>query len=720
MKVNYTLAAGLFLLAIGGQVPAQPEPWSHPDGSIHYYCAIADSNGITWPAASDSAERLGGYLATFTSESENDYVFGLVIDKSYWHRRPGTNTWAGPWLGGRQRSGAPEPGSGWEWVTGEPMCYRSWSPYEPNNWGGDEDAMNFGESPYGWYPTWNDLNPLDTVVHGFVAELSAESTTIGLLQNDPGASVGYTMFEAEFSHRVSLIDNKGRDVHSWCSPYLPGRSNYLLEDGTLLHTGTLGNTEFPGRGAGGRVELLDWDSNLLWAYEYSNDLHCQHHDIEPLPNGNILMLAWEMKTKPEAIAAGRNPSKIWSNELWPDHIIEVNPTNDSIVWEWHTWDHLIQDYDSTLTNYGVVADHSELVDINYMKTAYADWMHSNAVDYNPQLDQVLINVRELGEVWVIDHSTTTEEARGHSGGRHGIGGDLLYRWGNPQAYRAGSYWDRKFFGQHDVRWVEPGLPGAGHMTVFNNGVGRPVYYSYATVDEFIPACDSTGRYPRPEPGTPFGPSGLCWTYAGTWPKCFYTDYMGSAHRLPNGNTLVCEADSGLFFEVTRDSQVVWRYVNPVIDHILSQGDTVPLANWARQNQTFRVTRYAPDYPGLLGRDLTPGIPVERYTAPSLGIAEATSPPARPRLSISPNPFRGSVTIILDHSTAGPLVRSSVSIFDASGRLVRSIPQSEICNLQSAMVWDGRDASGHLCPPGVYVCRFTAPGAAATAKILLAE
>lgn len=716
-------AAGLLLLAIGGQMLAQPEPRVHLDGSIHYYYAVDAPGGIDWLAASDSAARLGGYLATLTSQPENDFVFGLVNLRPYWYRRPGSGYWAGPWLGGRQRAGAPEPDSGWEWVTGEPFDYTNWTLGQPNNLGGNQDALNLGECPYGWLPTWNDLSTIDTAIHGYVVEFSAESTTIGLLENEANTYVGYTLFESSRSPVTYLIDNKGRYVHSWHSQYLPALSNYLLEDGNLLHTAAVGNSHFTGGWAGGRVELLDWNSNLFWAYDYSNDFHCQHHDVRPLPNGNFLILAWEAKTRAEAITAGRDPGKIWSNELWPDHIIEVNPLSDSIVWQWHTWDHLVQDYDSTKANYGVVADHSELVDINYTPTgtAYADWMHSNTIDYNPQFDQVILNVRDPGEIWVIDHSTTTAEARGHSGGRYGMGGDLLYRWGNPQAYRAGGATDRKLFGQHEAVWVEPGLPGAGHITVFNNGVGRPCIDNNSSVDEFIPPCDSSGFYPRPKPGQAFGPSDLCWSYVAEWPKTFYSKYMSGARRLPNGNTLICEADSGFFFEVTHDSQVVWRYVNPVTESILSQGDTVPKGTWSRQNSTFRVTRYAPDYPGLFGHDLTPGLPIERYAQPALGITEATTLPAPPRLSISPNPFRGSVLIRLDHLNAGMLEHSVVTIFDAAGRRVRvlSEPQSPLPDPYS-LSWDGRDASGRRCPPGVYVCRFTAPGTTATTKMLLAE
>ncbi len=76
----------------------------------------------------------------------------------------------------------------------------------------------------------------------------------------------------------------------------------------------------------------------------------------------------------------------------PDHIIEVQPTgptSGTIVWEWHVWDHLIQDYDSSKANYGVVGDHPELVDINYVTSTQQDWMHTNSIDYNEKFDQIL-------------------------------------------------------------------------------------------------------------------------------------------------------------------------------------------------------------------------------------------------------------------------------------------------------------------------------------------
>jgi hypothetical protein len=259
-----TLIAMTALLA--GWAGAQPEPWlHHPDGSIHYYDALSTPGGINWNFAWDSALGHGGYLATITSQTENDFVFGLVDSDLYWYERPGTERLAGPWLGGTQDFGSQEPDSGWHWVTDETMDFRNWSPGEPDNEGG-EDALHFGESTDVRVPTWDDAGSLDGSIRGFVRELSADSTTIGLLQNDSPAFVGYTLFAPLMSNYTYLIDNKGRFVHSWRSNYRPGFSVCLLESGRLLRAANVGNMAF---GGGGRVEEFDWDGNLVWAYDYS-------------------------------------------------------------------------------------------------------------------------------------------------------------------------------------------------------------------------------------------------------------------------------------------------------------------------------------------------------------------------------------------------------------------------------------------------------------------
>ena len=400
---------------------------------------------------------------------------------------------------------------------------------------------------------------------------------------------GYTLFSPEYSRLTYLIDNNTSIAHNWNSNYVQGLGVYLLENGNLLRTNLLGITPpFIAGGVTGRIEIIDWNNTLLWGFNYVADYqYCLHHDVEMLPNGNILMIAWEYKTAAEAIAAGRNPETMNTGQLWLDSIIEVKPTGSSsgdIVWEWHVWDHLIQEYDPTKLNYGVVAAHPELIDINFLGLAEydADWNHINSIDYNEKFDQILLSVRNFGEIWIIDHNTTTEEASGHIGGNAGKGGDLLYRWGNPQTYHAGNESDQKFFGQHDATWIDEGLPGEGNILVFNNGVGR-LEGEYSSVDEFAPPIDEQGIYDY-TPGYAFEPNQQLWMYTADTPDEFFSDYISGAQRLPNGNTLICDGAHGILFEVTMDKKIVWLYVNELPS--------------ATNNQMATALRYAPDYPGL--------------------------------------------------------------------------------------------------------------------------
>ncbi len=415
----------------------------------------------------------------------------------------------------------------------------------------------------------------------YMPHLSSNSASIA--STDP-TSTDYNLFAPLASKQTYLIDDDGNVVYTWNSNYRPGNAVYLLQDGDLLRTGKLtANTPFSSTGGvGGVVQLIEPDGTVSWEYEYASSAHQLHHDVEILPNGNILMIAWELKTQAQAISAGRDPSLLSDGTLWPDHVIEVNPGDDSIVWEWHAWDHLIQDYEDTQANYGVVGDHPELIDLNYVsggpKSDGADWNHVNSIDYNAELDQILLSVHNFSEIWIIDHSTSTAQAASHSGGNSGQGGDLLYRWGNPQTYDAGSPADQQLFVQHDAQWIESGSPGAGNILIFNNGQGRSDG-DYSSVDEIVPPVDGVGAYTLS--GSAYGPAAPTWSYTDANPTDFYATNISGAQRLSNGNTLICDGPSGYFFQVTAGKQVVWSYQysgNP--------------------SSVFRVTRYAADYVGL--------------------------------------------------------------------------------------------------------------------------
>lgn len=428
----------------------------------------------------------------------------------------------------------------------------------------------------------------------------------GLIQNSPDSFKGYTLLNPMMSSTTYLIDNEGRIVHQWnCDT--PGMAAYLLPNGHLLRacsSGFGGNRTFRAGGATGRVQEFTWDGELVWDFEYSNDDYLLHHGIEPMPNGNVLMIAWERKTAQEAIAAGRSPDVQGEGDLWIDCIVEVKPTGKTtgeIVWEWHAWDHLIQDFDPSKANYGNIAEHPELIHINpieWMENILpedleklkalgyiggssgaemdqdqpdgrgtpgffdmrADFMHTNSLSYHPELDQIALSVLGFSEIWVIDHGATTQEAAGHSGGKRGKGGDLLYRWGNPMAYGAGSKIDQQLFSQHDVQWIPTGYPGAGNLLVFNNGRDR-LDGNYSSIVEITPPLDQTGNYILEE-GQPFGPNQPTWIYTAPYKTDFFSPFLSGVQRLDNGNTLVCSGMSGEIFEVDPEGEIVWKYQFP--------------------------------------------------------------------------------------------------------------------------------------------------------------
>ncbi|PHS10034.1 MAG: hypothetical protein COA88_03120 [Kordia sp.] len=419
--------------------------------------------------------------------------------------------------------------------------------------------------------------------------------TVGVFTNTTDSFEGYTLFGPQDSRETYLINNCGEKVHSWTSTYLPGLSSYLLQDGTLLRTGRI-----TGMGGGsGIVEMLDWDSNVIWSHSVSATHGRQHHDIELLPNGNILLIVWDERTQAEVIQAGSSTTQLSINS---EQIIEIQPDivngTATVVWQWKAWDHLIQETDNTLDDFGIVAAHPEKIDINFLNHNSSDWLHINGIDYNAEFDQIIISVHNFSEFWIIDHSTTTAQATSNIGGTYGKGGNLLYRWGNPQAYDQGTITDQKLFLQHHTHWIEDGLTDAGKILMFNNQAGTPNNQNYSTVNEMSPPVDANGFYSYN--GGAYGPTDFDWTYQATNPTDFFSNIISGAQRLPNGNTLVCEGVGGRFFEVDTNGTTVWEYINPVNGTgPMTQGDLIS------GNNVFRCFRYSTDYAGLSGQTLTP-------------------------------------------------------------------------------------------------------------------
>lgn len=407
-------------------------------------------------------------------------------------------------------------------------------------------------------------HPLGEVVWGTVEASPGPQSLMGSsnVTVDPeDANEGFTVIAPYFGNKVYLVDRDGTTVHTWQSTRYTTGTVVLLDDGTLLR----GRSSGTGQSYG--IHILDWDGTVLWDWQPPSPYQI-HHDIVPLPNGNLLVNAMYAINKTTAINLGRDPANP-STMLSIEPILEIEPngtTGGDIVWSWDPLDHIVQEYDEEKPNYGVVEDHPELLDFNYPDYLGDEWTHSNSLAYNAEFDQIMVTDRNYDELWVIDHSTTTAEAEGHTGGTYGRGGDLLYRWGNPQAYDMGDAEDQILYGPHDAKWVAPDLPGAGKVIVFNNGknmlMARPEG-NFSSVEEFDPPMNATGWYQRSS-GKAFGPSVSAWRYTADPPDSFWAITMGGVERLPNGNTLVCGGSTGKVMEVTSTGVTVWSYkTNPI-------------------------------------------------------------------------------------------------------------------------------------------------------------
>ncbi|MBC2845489.1 aryl-sulfate sulfotransferase [Winogradskyella flava] len=419
------------------------------------------------------------------------------------------------------------------------------------------------------------------LVSCFTCTLIAQET-VGLIFDDFNEikSDGYTLFKPNSDNRVFLIDGCGEVVNEWTSSGTNSRNAYLLENGTLLQS------------SGFVADIRDWNDNVLWSIDYQAEFGFRiHHDIEPLPNGNFLVLIRDIYTNTELFAEGLDTS-FPEDILQLERIVEIEPVGTdsaNIVWEWKLFDHLVQDFDSSKPNFGVVANNPQLLDINFDNGNGSNPIHANALDYNETLDQIAISARHLSEVFIIDHSTSTAEAAMSTGGNYGKGGDLLWRWGNPEVYDQGTALDRKLGRQHDIKWIMDGSH-QGKMSVFcNDGYGDNLTASSVHI---IDPNDTNGVY-----GLSSGKF-LPETYFWSWDGIIMNTVMHAGAQsgfqiMPNGNGLINESFNGRITEINPSGEVVWVYRIPVGNNSNFDQFTEPIANGS-----FRAHRYPENYSGF--------------------------------------------------------------------------------------------------------------------------
>jgi len=355
---------------------------------------------------------------------------------------------------------------------------------------------------------------------------------VGLRAFDPGrACPGFTMFAPHFEQNrlVYLIDLRGEVVHTWRMPYPPGLSGYLTERGTLFYNGRTPEKGFLSRFPfkGGAVLEADWKGNVLWEVRHPD----HHHHGILLRNGNVLLNC--LGQVPDQIAERVTGGT--ADHSLPSALYAPPPAGDV--------GKMYADYLAELTPAGQTVwqwrswEHLDpvadgIAEVQSLRTL---WALGNSVLELPDGD-ILVSYRPISTVIRIARQT----------------GEIVWKLGPPT-----------LAGQH-----APTPLDNGNILIFDNGVHR--------LDDPLPFS----RVIEIDPAT----KNIAWTYQDRPVSNFFTPRMGNAQRLPNGNTLINEATFGRLFEVTRDGEVVWEYVNPFFGGPAN----------AETNEIFRAYRYTPE------------------------------------------------------------------------------------------------------------------------------
>ena len=449
--------------------------------------------------------------------------------------------------------------------------------------------------------------------------------------NPTNAFSGYTLFGV--GNRTFLLDLQGCVVHTW--PV--GTNPHLLDNGNILDAGKDDPSGFQG------FKEVDWDGKTIWEYTEKRAGYAPHHDWVRIFNKKLnapttLYIANKSISTEQAIAAGADPKKLSNrDEGQMDAIVEVD-MQGNVIWEWCFFDHVVQDIDATKPNYvgtgKTIADYPGRINVNMPgKPLKRDWLHCNSLDYSATSGHLVINSVQ-GELYVIDHDGTyiAGDSNSSIAKAASTAGDFLYRFGDPARYAQGDpprvldNWDsatsghKQMGGSHHASWVPSGVPGAGHLMVFNNGQYLYQRTPGSSILEINPFLDTTGRdtgkYVNPpaagyrretyDHDTHNEPrqisKQIIWSYRSVNSHGFFSHIGSSGQRLPNGNTFICSDTEGHFFEVTSDGKLVWEYLNPVTRDgaVKILGDALPMVNSA-----FRAFRYPADHPAFKDRELTP-------------------------------------------------------------------------------------------------------------------
>lgn len=353
-------------------------------------------------------------------------------------------------------------------------------------------------------------------------------------------SSGYVFMMENGQDAAYLVNHDGDKLKEWSFESRLGNDLEITPSGSLLGSFKVNEPFFSFGGFGGHIKKLSANGSVIWEYVVNTENEIAHHDATEMPNGNILIMIWERISEEQFSDIGLNPG----HDIFTEKLIEVNPETDEVVWQWRSWEHIVQAIDPGKPSYGMPSEHPNKINIGYNNMDHGDWMHANGIFYDSSKDLIYMSVNFYSEVWVIDHSTNIQESPTDQGGQYNRGGDLIYRFGNPVAF-GGDSSSRFLFNNHHPSLVQDTYPGAGNFLIFNNGSNNEQSIAYElSLPSFSQNMMQTYEAPK-----------SVWSYSH--PDLYFPRISGMV-RLPNGNTLICEGDYG-YWEVTAQGKIAWKY-----------------------------------------------------------------------------------------------------------------------------------------------------------------
>jgi hypothetical protein len=367
----------------------------------------------------------------------------------------------------------------------------------------------------------------------------------GVTRYDPHkAWNGYVVFSGA-DRKTRLIDMNGNEVRRWDYPGFPAvlldparaggaRGRVLVQLAGAEKPHPLAS---PGNGLGNQaIGELDWDGEVVWRWGDSapDGAARQHHDLRRLPNGNTLVLV----NKPHPVAGFDVP------EVIDDAVYEITPDGE-IAWSWLASEHL-EEFGFTAEQLALVraTKNPDYLHINNLSVLGPNrWFDAGDARFHP--DNLMIDARNANFIAIIAKAS----------------GKVVWHLGPglpPIDPKAGQHVPRpvdQFVGQHDAHLIPAGLPGAGNLLVFDNqgAAGYPPAQLQVTSGSRVLEIDPVSQQ-------------IVWQYSAERSQlpgwAFFSSFISSARRLPNGNTLIDEGMTGRFFQVTTQGEIVWEYVSP--------------------------------------------------------------------------------------------------------------------------------------------------------------